>query len=86
MENIFDILTGRPASGKSEIIDFLTRLPARTRREDRAGHKRIARRARHQNPHAVFENEDDVTTGRPDLLPARLETALGLLCDLRRHP
>lgn len=33
-EGTFDIviLTGRPASGKSEIIDFLTRLPADTRR------------------------------------------------------
>lgn len=27
------VLTGRPASGKSEIIDFLTRLPADERRE-----------------------------------------------------
>ena len=34
-EGTFDlvILTGRPASGKSEIIDFLTRLPADIRRE-----------------------------------------------------
>ncbi|HEX5837829.1 MAG TPA: hypothetical protein VFY26_08360 [Anaerolineales bacterium] len=34
-EGTFDILilTGRPASGKSEIIDFLTRLPAEVRRE-----------------------------------------------------
>ena len=33
-EGTFDIviLTGRPASGKSEIIDFLTRLPAEIRR------------------------------------------------------
>ncbi|KAF0107633.1 MAG: hypothetical protein FD146_1667 [Anaerolineaceae bacterium] len=37
-------------------------------------------------PYAVFENEDDVTTGQPDLLPARLETALGQLWDLRRRP
>jgi len=34
-EDTFDvlILVGRPASGKSEIIDFLTHLPAATRRE-----------------------------------------------------
>lgn len=34
-DNTFDILilTGRPASGKSEIIDFLTRLPEERRRE-----------------------------------------------------
>ena len=34
-EDIFDILIliGRPASGKSEIIDFLTQLPDQTRRE-----------------------------------------------------
>jgi hypothetical protein len=34
-KDIFDILLliGRPASGKSEIIDFLTQLPAETRRE-----------------------------------------------------
>jgi hypothetical protein len=34
-ENTFDILilTGRPASGKSEIIDFLTRLPEDSRRD-----------------------------------------------------
>jgi hypothetical protein len=37
-------------------------------------------------PYAVFENEDDVTTGHPDLLPARLETALGQLWDLRQRP
>lgn len=35
IENTFDviILTGRPASGKSEIIDFLTKLPAEIRKE-----------------------------------------------------
>ena len=32
----------------------------------------------------VFENEDDVTTGKPDLLAARLETTLGRLWELRR--
>ena len=34
-KDIFDILIliGRPASGKSEIIDFLTRLPEKTRQE-----------------------------------------------------
>jgi hypothetical protein len=37
-------------------------------------------------PYAVFENEDDVTTGKPDLLPARLETTLDQLWDLRQHP
>jgi hypothetical protein len=35
-------------------------------------------------PYVVFENEDDVTTGKPDLLAARLETVLGRLWDLRR--
>ena len=30
-------------------------------------------------PCVVFENEDDVTTGKPDLLAARLETTLGRL-------
>ena len=34
-------------------------------------------------PYVVFENEDDVTTGRPDLLAARLEKALGRLWVLR---
>ena len=34
-------------------------------------------------PYVVFENEDDVTTGKPDLLAARLETTLGLLWELR---
>jgi hypothetical protein len=35
-------------------------------------------------PYAVFENEDDVTTDRPDLLAARLEAVLGRLWELRR--
>jgi hypothetical protein len=34
-------------------------------------------------PYVVFENKDDVTTGRPDLLAARLEEALGRLWVLR---
>jgi len=33
-------------------------------------------------PYAVFENEDDITTGRSDRLGARLETTLGRLWDL----
>ena len=37
-------------------------------------------------PYAIFENEDDVTTGNPGLLPARLETVLGQLWDLRQRP
>jgi hypothetical protein len=37
-------------------------------------------------PYAVFENEDDVTTGKPDLLAARLEAALGKLWELRQEP
>jgi energy-coupling factor transporter ATP-binding protein EcfA2 len=40
----------------------------------------------HRMPYAVFENEDDVTTGKPDLLEARLETVLGRLWDLHIHP
>jgi hypothetical protein len=35
-------------------------------------------------PYVVFENADDVTTGKPDLLGARLETVLDRLWDLRR--
>ena len=35
-------------------------------------------------PYVVFENEDDVTTGKPDLLAARLEAVLGRLWELRR--
>jgi hypothetical protein len=37
-------------------------------------------------PWAVFENEDDVTTGKPDLLPGRLEAVLGKLWELRQQP
>ena len=36
-------------------------------------------------PYAVFENEDDVTTGKPALLGARLETILGRLWYFRKH-
>ena len=35
-------------------------------------------------PYVVFENEDDVTTGKPKLLRARLETVLGRLWELQR--
>ena len=34
-------------------------------------------------PYVVFENEDDVTTGKPDLLAARLEAVLGQLWELQ---
>jgi hypothetical protein len=34
-------------------------------------------------PYVVFENEDDVTTGNPDLLAERLEQVLGQLWELR---
>jgi hypothetical protein len=34
-------------------------------------------------PFAVFENEDDVTTDKPDLLAARLETVFRKLWELR---
>ena len=34
-------------------------------------------------PYVVFENQDDVTTGKPDLLAARLEKTLGHLWKLR---
>jgi hypothetical protein len=37
-------------------------------------------------PYAVFENEDDITTGKPDLLPAHLESVLNQLWDLRQRP
>jgi hypothetical protein len=37
-------------------------------------------------PYVVFENEDDVTTGKPALLEARLEKTLGRLWDLRNRP
>lgn len=33
-------------------------------------------------PYVVFENEDDVTTGKPDLLAERLEKVLGRLWEL----
>jgi hypothetical protein len=33
-------------------------------------------------PYAAFPNEDDVTTGKPDQLAARLESVLGTLWDL----
>jgi len=36
-------------------------------------------------PYSVFENEDDITTGKPDLLSARLESTLGQLWDLRQR-
>jgi hypothetical protein len=39
----------------------------------------------HRMPYAVFENEDDVTTGKPDLLGTRLETTLGRLWNLHVH-
>jgi len=35
-------------------------------------------------PYVVFENEDDVTTGKPDLLATRLEAVLGRLWELQR--
>ena len=38
----------------------------------------------HQVPYAVFENEDDVTTGKPELLASRLESVLGKLWELQR--
>jgi hypothetical protein len=34
-------------------------------------------------PYVVFENEDDVTTGKPDVLADRLETVLGKLWELQ---
>jgi len=39
----------------------------------------------HQVPYAVFENEDDVTTGRGDLLGQRLEETLSLLWEWYTH-
>jgi hypothetical protein len=36
-------------------------------------------------PYVVFENEDDVTTGQPALLAARLEAVLGQLWKLRQN-
>lgn len=36
-------------------------------------------------PYTVFENNDDVTTGRTDLLPARLEATLSQLWKLRQQ-
>lgn len=35
-------------------------------------------------PYMVFENEDDVTTGKPDTLAGRLEEVLGRLWELHR--
>ena len=39
----------------------------------------------HSVPYAVFENEDDVTTGKPDQLSARLEATLGQLWKLHQQ-
>jgi hypothetical protein len=36
-------------------------------------------------PYAVFENNDDVTTGKPELLGTRLKTVLGGLWYMRMH-
>ncbi|NOY97999.1 MAG: hypothetical protein GXP40_02185 [Chloroflexi bacterium] len=36
-------------------------------------------------PYVVFENEDDVTTGKPEQLAARLEDVLGRLWELRQR-
>ncbi|HEX2997959.1 MAG TPA: hypothetical protein VHP14_24255, partial [Anaerolineales bacterium] len=38
----------------------------------------------HNVPYAVFSNEDDVTTGKPDQLAARLESVLGKLWELAK--
>jgi len=37
-------------------------------------------------PYTVFENEDDVTTNKPEQLARRLESALGVLWELRSPP
>jgi hypothetical protein len=34
-------------------------------------------------PYIIFENKDDVTTGKPDLLAVRLETVMGRLWELQ---
>ncbi len=34
-------------------------------------------------PFVIFENEDDVTTGKPDLMAGRLESVLSILWELR---
>jgi hypothetical protein len=44
-----------------------------------SGHLRIREQ---QVPYALFPNEDDVTTGKPDELAARLESVLGTLWEL----
>lgn len=38
----------------------------------------------HNVPYAVFSNEDDVTTGKPDQLAVRLESVLGKLWELAK--
>lgn len=63
------ILIGRPASGKSEIIDFLYRLPT----SERARYHMSALEV------AVFLNEDDVTTDKPEQLENGLEAVLDSL-------
>jgi hypothetical protein len=40
----------------------------------------------HRLPYVVFENEDDITTAKPDLLGARLETTLIRLWNLHTQP
>jgi len=39
----------------------------------------------HKVPYAVFENEDDIITGKPDQLAVRLEARLGQLWELRQR-
>ncbi|MDQ2693727.1 MAG: hypothetical protein M3Y68_16945 [Chloroflexota bacterium] len=50
---------------------------------EESGHLNIRE---HSVPYVVFPNEDDVTTGQPEKLAARLESVLGLLWGLLRQP
>jgi hypothetical protein len=72
---VFPILAliGRPASGKSEILDYLRRVSPRKR------HPRLLSIRGHRVPYAVFENEDDLTTAGGPRLGARLAQVLGSL-------
>jgi hypothetical protein len=81
------LLVGRPASGKSEILDFLNRTNADDRRlHFNIGEKCFLEVNSQRIPYVVFENEEDATTRKPDLLGSRLETTMGRLLELRMHP
>ena len=92
------ILIGRPASGKSEIIDYLLHANPveRLRRfwvgkpdvlddwDELTGANPEYLTIRSQRvPYAVFENSDDLTTNQPEQMVSRLESVLSGLWSQR---